>query len=945
MVRVRLLGEVGAVTDAGERVDVGPGKCQIVLAALALEPGAAVPVSRLVALVWGDGAPRTAERTLQSYIARIRRGLGAESIVRCGAAYRLDVDAECVDVARFERHVRDGDVAAALGEWGGAPLAALDAAGLGPAVDRLTESWLTASEADLSARAERDPASVVGPLTELTATHPYREGLWALLMVALYRTDRQADALAAFRRARRILVEDLGLEPGPRLRELEALVLDQQLDGRSPAVQHAAPHDGGLVGRDAASIPEPATHLVGRDREVAAVAAALEHRRLVTLTGPGGIGKTALAIAAVRARPRDRRVMRFVDLSALTRDDDVARAVLDAVDTTGRAGRDVLAAVADAVGGLGPSLLILDNCEQVIDGTATVAVALLDRCAQTSLLLTTRQPLDLVDERVVVVPSLGATDAVELFIERASSGGAEHREDRASVAALCSRLDGVPLALELAAARSRTLTPAQLLDRLAGDLRILDSRTRGRPRRHRTLRASVEWSHDLLEPDERAAFEQLSVFAGSFDLAAAEAVVGADEVSRIEIDDVLDRLVHQSMLLAEPAGSGLRFRLLAPMRELAAARLERREQTAAAERRHGEWCLDEVRHVGHLLRSTGEIRGVTLLQEVWADLRSAVHHAHAAGDAQQLRELIQPIAAEAFLRSRGEIGGWCEQLLEIADGDEDLVVFGLTWVARRHLRHRDVDGYRRLLRRFGEPDHVLVRHAGALVVEDHERLVDLCHEAAAHVRADGLPYLGDLYDIGRCRALLALGRLDEHDAIAETLLAPFRRDGPPTFLHWTLAMLGYSKLRQGRRTASQALFAEADAVEVPPRTHSRRSPVAVQSVLRSGDSARAFQHLRDHAADLRDRGDLYEARLLGVEVVNLVAASRPTDTARLLGYLDASGLLDIPAFAAIVRRTSDRIAQTVPEHHAFRDAGRRLDDRGALDLIATLADTLSTEAS
>ena len=257
VVQVRLFGGVGATTDAGDPVDIGPAKCQLVLAALALEPGVAVPVPRLVELVWGDDAPRTAERTLQSYVARIRRGLGTESIVRAGAAYRLDLDPGQVDVARFEAHVGNGETAAALAEWTGAPLAGLEAPGLRPAVDRLYEVWLAATEADLGSRLERDPASVIGPLTELSATHPYREGLWALLMTALYRTGRQADALAAYRRARAILVDELGVEPGPRLRELEGLVLDQHedLDGRPASTPARAARPGARRGGRRAAAP------------------------------------------------------------------------------------------------------------------------------------------------------------------------------------------------------------------------------------------------------------------------------------------------------------------------------------------------------------------------------------------------------------------------------------------------------------------------------------------------------------------------------------------------------------------------------------------------------------------------------------------------------------------------------------------------------------------
>ena len=225
MVRIGLFGGVSAVTDGGEPLDIGPAKCQTVLAVLALSAGSAVPVSRLVELVWGDEPPRTAEKTLQSYVVRLRAGLGADAIVRTGAAYRLAVPADAVDVARFRRQLDSGNVEAALAEWTGTPLAGLDAPGLTPIVDGLVEQWLGAVETDLARRVETDPPGVIGPLTELTADYPFREGLWSLLMTALYRVGRQADALAAFQHARGHLVEQLGVEPGPRLKDLESRIL------------------------------------------------------------------------------------------------------------------------------------------------------------------------------------------------------------------------------------------------------------------------------------------------------------------------------------------------------------------------------------------------------------------------------------------------------------------------------------------------------------------------------------------------------------------------------------------------------------------------------------------------------------------------------------------------------------------------------------------------
>ena len=291
--QIRLLGGVRASDDSGVAVDVGPAKCQAVLAALALRPGAVVPVSRIVDMVWGEEPPRTAEKTLQSYVTRLRKGLGADSIVREGAAYRLAVDPAAVDVARFQRLLDAGDVEAALAEWSGRPMAGLDAAGLGPAVDGLVEQWIGAVEAGLAYHVDVDPARAIGPLTELVANHPFRESLSALLMTALYRVGRQADALAVYRATREQLVEELGVEPGPQLRELELQILahDEVLDRARPP--------RGIRGRG--NLPRRPSHLIGRDDQVGLVGEALNSAAVVTLVGPGGIGKTRLAVAAAQA--------------------------------------------------------------------------------------------------------------------------------------------------------------------------------------------------------------------------------------------------------------------------------------------------------------------------------------------------------------------------------------------------------------------------------------------------------------------------------------------------------------------------------------------------------------------------------------------------------------------------------------------------------------------
>jgi DNA-binding SARP family transcriptional activator len=619
VVQIRLLGGVSA-TDDGDPVDVGPAKCQAVLGALALSAGSAVPVWRLVELVWGETAPRTAEKTLQSYITRLRKSLGAGSIVRSGGAYRLGVDADSVDVLRFQRHLDAGDVGAALAEWRGPPLAGLDAGGLAATVAGLVEQWLGAVEIDLERLVETDAPAAIGSLTELTATHPFREGLWALLMTALYKVGRQADALAAYRKAREHLVEQLGVEPGPRLRQLESLILDQdeQLNVRAPSTRAssgvptgtvtfgfcdiegsarlwathrqraaqaiarhdelvrsaAADHDGHIftTGGDSfgvafhragdavawaiglqeavssepwpqgaeirlriglhtgeaeerggnyfgppvnaasriasaghggqslvsgvtaglldghelrdlgtfrleglladqrifqldngdhpplrtedsrrGNLPRRAGRLIGRDDDLEIIAKALANTPVVTLVGPGGIGKTRLALAAAGIAEVDLSGGAWlVELADIASSADVPRAVADVLDVKERPGRSLTQSIVTALQSR-RVLLLLDNCEHVVDGAADLARAIAEDCTDVHVLATSREGLGLASEQLIVVGPLDAAGpGVELFNERAAAADRTFDPDasRDAVEEICRRLDGVPLARE-----------------------------------------------------------------------------------------------------------------------------------------------------------------------------------------------------------------------------------------------------------------------------------------------------------------------------------------------------------------------------------------------------------------------------------------------------------------------------------------------------------------
>ncbi|WP_018636173.1 AfsR/SARP family transcriptional regulator [Parafrankia elaeagni] len=1151
MLQIRLLGGVGAVTPDGRPAQVGPAKCQALLAALALSAGRAVPVWRLTELVWGDAPPRTADRTLASYATRLRGALGSSSIERAGSAYRLDVDPDAVDVLRFRRLAEAGEIEAALAEWTGTPLAGLVAPGLTATVNGLIEQWLAVVEADLEHRVELDTSTVIGQLTELTATYPFREGLWALLMTALYRAGRQADALAAYRTARGRLISQLAVEPGPRLRELEASILGH--DGRlarpaapdtsavaaaaaaaaaagtaaagtaagtavaaarpsgtvtfgfcevadagrwwashrhemplalarhevlvrtavdrhggqvfasggdsfgaafhraadavawaldlqaaardeawpagmalraqlglhtgetderrhgyfGPAVNlaarlAAAGHGGQVLASAATALlldrddlrdlgthrldgvvseqrlyqvghgehPPPRTEdgrrgnlprrlgrLLGRDALLDTVEKALTATPVVTLVGPGGIGKTRLAVAAA-ARRSDLDGTWLIELAEITSSDDVPRAVATPLGITELAGRDLNDSVVTA---LRPrrALLLLDNCEHVAAGAAKLAAAIAEGCPDVRVLATSREALGLGHghERLVAVGPLEPSGpGAELFEERATalSAGFDTSANRQAVEEICRRLDGVPLAIELAAARTTTLAPADLLTRLDDHLRLLVGGPRTAAERHRTLRATIAWSYDLLSAAERRLFQRLSVFAGPFDLSGATAVAvdgtdgtggigGAGGTGGTDVDQVVGTLVARSMLVVDSGPFGPRFRLLETMRQFAAERLAETGETELVAERHALWCLEAAARVQVLLAGQAEVEGVARLDELWPNLRAAFDWACAAKRQALAHALVRRVVVEIVRRSRNEIGDWVERLLTISPPDDELVVFGLTWAAQRYkLSRRDV-AYERLVERYGEPDHPLVHHARASVYQDYAAHGVWATPAIADLRRRGDDDLAEQFELDAGAALLFTGRFAEHDRFTTALVHRYRAQGPPTLLNLTLVMLGYSASLQGDLPRANRLFDEAVGVTVPQRTHSPNRVVEAGAVFRRGDRARAFGILRGHIDQLLDDDNMQAACVTSVEFINMMAAvGRLPDAARMLGFLATTGLLDAPDWNTLVDGAATAIAAQ-PHLGPEREQawGRALDDREALEYMREVLRTLA----
>jgi predicted ATPase/DNA-binding SARP family transcriptional activator len=679
-VRFGVLGTLAVWTDDGRPVEVPEAKVRALLVDLLLHLGRPVSAARLIDDLWGDDLPAHPTGALQSKVSRLRQALenaepgGGELVEFRSPGYVLQVAGEAVDEHRFTALVeragavedprdRAGLLADALALWRGRPLADFaDAIFAQAAIARLEEQRLAAVEVQAEARlALGEHSLLAGELGELVARHPLRERLRAAHMLALYRAGRQAEAVKSYTELRRQLADNLGLDPGPGPAALYQAILEQD-----PALQ-GVPAPPTLAARPRTNIPALLTDMVGRTAAVAELRALLGERRLVTLTGPGGVGKTRLAlemaIQSAGAFPDGVWLVELAGpgLAGTSAPADAVMAVLGIRDDSSIDPADLLAEALRT----SQMLLILDNCEHLIGQAAKLTARLLQAAPELRILVTSREPLMLAGEVVWAVPplelpglaadpqptALAQFSAVQLFVTRAGTSAPGFRLDESNaqaVAALCRRLDGIPLALELAATRVRTLGVHELLARLDDRFRLLATGHRDAPARQQTLWAVIDWSWELLTEPERLVLRRLAVTVDGCSLHAAEAICAEDD---LEVAGLVSRLVDRSLVAVADRPDGPRYRLLESVAAYGVQRLHQAGEFGQLRLRHRRYYTNLAERAALHLRGPGQRSWLRRLDTEAANLRNALDSALQDNDAAAVR-LVNALAWYWFLRGR-----------------------------------------------------------------------------------------------------------------------------------------------------------------------------------------------------------------------------------------------------------------------------------------------------
>jgi predicted ATPase len=910
-VQFRILGPLEVAADDGVPVAVGGPKPRALLAALLLHAGAVVPTDRLADAVWGDVPPPNAAVALRAYVSRLRAVLppvaGAPRLRYRAPGYELVLAQDELDAAEFSQLIAEAREHAAardhgralslldtaLSLWRGDVLAEFDIAALGAEGDvaRLTDLRLVALEERAEAMLGLGRGlDVVPELEDLVTRFPGRERLAVLLMRTLYLNGRQTEALAVYRNLRRVLVQELGVEPAESTRTVHRQLLEHDPALLAPAASRPT------------NLPRRGTRFVGREREVAALATALHDAPLVTLAGVGGVGKSRLALeVAEDQRARFPDGVWLCELAPLPDGAAIGHAVAAALRVQQRHGLTIEETVIAYLRGR-ELLLLLDNCEHVLGAAAPLVDRILTLCPGVVLLATSREALGVAGEQVWPVRPLSEADATALFVQRARATQPDFRPDRdteASVAEICRRLDGLPLAIELAAARMRVMNAAEMARRLDEErLRVPGSRT-AQPR-HRSLAAAIDWSYRLLSPREQELFVRLSVFAGGADLAAVQAVCAVPAAAETDTLEQLTALIDKSMVFTESLPGGTRYRLLETLRAYGRERLPDDDDLAG---RHTTYFVRLAEDAARGVQGRDERMWVERTMPDQDNLRAAFEWAMAARDADLAMRLVASLPEVSQIRLGYEPAAWAERALELAPVDHPLYVAGVGAAAR-----------------------------GAWNVGDFARARRLAARAAGRTPGRGAARSGYPADVA---ADVDLYEGDATSALRHyaAQVSAARRNGDPIRLVWTLYYVAicHAVRRQPQlgAAAAEECLAVAEATANPTARSMAR--YALGLVLKKSEPHRALA-LFDEAADLA--ASVHNFWWQGIALMEAAAtravhaerADAARDLLEVLDHWDRVGdrtqqWLNLRyVLRLLVRAGCDENAVVL--HHALRAAGK-----------------------
>jgi predicted ATPase/DNA-binding SARP family transcriptional activator len=917
-VEIRVLGPLELVGDDGP-IPLGAPKQRQLLAALALDHGRVCSADLLLDALWGSTPPASAAKLLQVYVSQLRKTLPQPALVRTQAAgYVLDLPDGALDTVRFGRLLAEGQIALrdgnptlaasllrrALTLWRGPAYGELAyETFLRHEAKRLDELRLAADEDRIEAELALGlHAELVPELQRLAVEHPLRERLQAQAMLALYRSGRQSEALDHYTATRLHLHDELGLEPGSELQDLQRRILQHD-----PELAAAAPVDPTRN-----PLPSPPNSLLGRDRELAHVGDLLarDDVRLLVLTGAGGSGKTRLALEAARAAaPALANGAFFVGLSPLRDHESVASAIARALAVVEDATVDPSEALAAA---LSPKelLLLIDNAEHVRDAMPLL-VELLSRAPRLKVLVTSRVVLHLSGEHVYPVEPLAADAAIALFLTRAREAEPRFIPDTAddeAIRTICRRLDGLPLALELAAARTRALTPVELAARLVPVLPLLTGGPRDLPARQQTLQATLAWSYDLLDDNEQRDLRRLAVFAGGSTIEAAEAVC-ATPLAR------LSELVDHNLLFRVTSANGSRYLMLETIREFALDRLVESGEHDEVARAHADYLLrlaEGAERTGEAAYAPGWLERLDAEQD---NFRAAIRWALDTGE--PLLALRTAIALNGLWTVRGTYRDWRRWLTEALAAAPD---------APACLRAPALRDLAAAVFFSGDPVQ-----ATAISEQALELFRELGDRRAAASMLDRL-----------AGGVMMSGDLERGRALADESLALFRELGDRHGALYPLTKIAWLEWKQGDRNVGLALAEEALALTAESGDRWWQAGLLCQlgEMRREhGDLERAAATCRDAVSLANDLGDVRHL-LQGIANLAIIAGNNG-DTLRAGRLWGAAESLEARGEATINRETREtyrEAANALPT----TELRARLTEGGVMTLEETIAFALET---